>query len=76
MSTHFKPAACAPVHTGRKPRRPGLLGWITTLHAVWTERRALKGMEAHRLRDLGITPGEAARESDRPAWDVPERWLR
>ena len=76
MSTHFKPAVCTPVLTGRKHRRPGVLGWLSTLHAIWAERRALHAMEAHRLSDLGISQGEAAREADRPAWDAPERWLR
>jgi uncharacterized protein YjiS (DUF1127 family) len=38
--------------------------------AVWAERRALAAMPAARLRDLGITPAQAAREAARPIWDM------
>ena len=62
--------------SARKPRKSGALGWLVTLHAIWAERRTLRAMEAHRLKDLGLTRGEAAREAKRPAWDAPERWLR
>ena len=76
MSTN-SPATLAKAAFGPcKPHRRGLFGWVTWLHGIWVERRALKGMEAHRLRDLGITRGQAAQEGERPAWDAPERWLR
>lgn len=43
---------------------------IATFFAVWQERRALAKMDDARLRDLGISPTEAAREAARPIWDL------
>lgn len=49
------------------PRRPSLSLYLS----VWAERRALAKLDATRLRDLGLTPSEAAREAARPIWDLP-----
>ena len=43
---------------------------IATFFAVWQERRALAKMDDTRLRDLGISADDAAREAARPIWDL------
>lgn len=32
------------------------------------QRRDLAALDAHLLRDIGVTPGEAAREAAKPFW--------
>ena len=51
-----------------------LLGRIETILAVWRQRRCLAQMDASRLKDIGITAGEAAQEAARPIWDLPVFW--
>ncbi|WP_375280403.1 DUF1127 domain-containing protein [Pseudooctadecabacter sp.] len=38
---------------------------------VWMERRALRGLDAGRLADLGLTQAQAEAEAGRPLWDLP-----
>ena len=40
--------------------------------AVWLQRRELSRMPRERLRDMGITPAQAAAEAARPFWDLRE----
>jgi len=46
-----------------------------TALTVWSERRALAQMGPSRLKDMGISPieaaNEAANEAARPFWDLP-----
>lgn len=51
-----------------------LLGRIEAVLAVWRQRRCLAQMDASRLKDIGITAGEAAQEAARPIWDLPVFW--
>jgi uncharacterized protein YjiS (DUF1127 family) len=51
-----------------------LLDRIETILAVWRQRRCLAQMDASRLKDIGITAGEAAQEAARPIWDLPVFW--
>ena len=76
MSAISKSTLCNTSFSNRKKRTPGVFGWLLTLHAVWSERRALASMDQHRLDDLGLTRDEARREARRPTWDAPDRWLR
>lgn len=46
-----------------------LAGWI----ALARERRQLAALDDARLKDLGLTRGEAAREAARPFWDGERR---
>ncbi|MCB1337530.1 MAG: DUF1127 domain-containing protein [Maritimibacter sp.] len=39
-------------------------------------RRALAGLDAHLLAEIGIARAEATREARRPIWDAPAHWLR
>ena len=52
----------------RAPRR----GYAAAVQ-VWTRRarsrRALHRLDAHLLRDIGLSDHEARREADRPFWD-------
>ena len=45
---------------------------ISRMFTVWQERRALSRMSESRLRDLGISPMDAATEAARPFWDLPK----
>lgn len=45
---------------------------IALWRALARERRALAALDPHLLRDMGLDAGSAAREADRPFWDVPE----
>lgn len=49
---------------------------LSRYFTVWAERRALAAMPAARLRDLGLTPAQAAREAARPIWDIAGTPLR
>jgi uncharacterized protein YjiS (DUF1127 family) len=49
----------------------GLWRRLRTWLAVWNERRALAELDEHARRDLGLTEGIAAREANRPFWDIP-----
>ncbi|MEJ6641186.1 MAG: hypothetical protein QNK87_02955 [Octadecabacter sp.] len=42
---------------------------LMTALTVWSERRALAQMGPSRLKDMGISPIEAANEAARPFWD-------
>lgn len=40
------------------------------------QRQALRGMDAARLADIGLSEQAAWAEADRPFWDVPASWRR
>ncbi len=58
------------------PRGPVSLGtWLRGLfglwhlwHQRWQQRRQLAELDAHLLRDIGVTPREAFREASKPFW--------
>ncbi len=43
---------------------------LSTYFTVWKQRRELSRMGANRLKDLGISPDQAAAEANRRFWDV------
>ncbi|AVO39351.1 DUF1127 domain-containing protein [Pukyongiella litopenaei] len=51
-------------------------GFLRRSLALWHQRRALARLDDDALRDIGISRAEARREARRPAWDVPDHWLR
>ncbi len=55
--------------------RPASLSLIARL-GLWRQRRHLAALDAHLLKDIGLTPDEAAAEAARPVWDAPSTWLR
>lgn len=65
------------------PRRAGRVGrsltramgqWMADALAARRQRRALAALDAHSLRDLGLTRDQALAEAARPVWDVPPHW--
>ncbi|NIZ10472.1 DUF1127 domain-containing protein [Pseudooceanicola sp. HF7] len=71
MSTSWIASAPAQLQT-RKPK--SLFGRVMLMMGIHRERRALHHLDEALLRDIGISPEEARRESARPAWDAPNRW--
>ena len=66
----------APARTARPRRGKSLWSRLLTWHAIWSERRRLARLEAHRLNDLGLSIDDARAEARRKSWDAPERWRR
>lgn len=58
-----------------KPRQ-SLLGRISEMMAVRRQRRALLSLDAHMLKDIGVTRRDAAVEAQKPIWDAPTHWLK
>ncbi len=69
------PTASAPASATTRPHR-GLWQTLRRLGELARQRRALAEMDAHRLRDIGLSAEEARREAARPLWDAPEHWRR
>lgn len=44
--------------------------------AAHRQRQALRGLDAARLADIGLTERAALAEAERPFWDVPASWRR
>ncbi len=59
-----------------RTRRASLLSLIRDMIEVRRQRRALSSLDDALLRDIGVSPEEARREVDKPAWDVPVTWRR
>lgn len=57
--------------TARNQRAPRPRASLMTALTVWSERRTLANMDVSRLKDLGISPQDAAAEAARPFWDLP-----
>ena len=53
-----------------------MIGRLLALAALRRSRRQLARLEAHLLRDVGLTGEEARREARAPVWNAPEHWLR
>jgi uncharacterized protein YjiS (DUF1127 family) len=66
--------------TGLRPREPGprlmsllkILHWCRTAYRLgvgrYRQRRQLMEMDDRQLKDIGITPEEAAQEARKPIW--------
>ena len=46
----------------------GLFGPLVLWQRRWQQRQHLAGLDAHLLRDIGVTPREAFREAGKPFW--------
>ena len=62
------------LQTALAPRRQGIRVRVARMIALGRTRRALSGLDAHLLRDIGLSPDVAASEAGRPVWDVPPGW--
>ena len=51
-------------------RLRGLFGLFRLWYRRWKQRRDLAGLDAHLLRDIGVTPRQALREVDKPFWQA------
>ncbi len=58
----------------KAPPRLSLWAQITQAMGLVRQRRSLAELDAHMLRDIGITPEEAQAEAVKPLWDVPRHW--
>lgn len=59
----------------RTPYRHGPMHRVALAIAAWRQRRALAALTPEQLKDIGLTPGAARGEAERPVWDVPRHWL-
>ncbi len=57
-------------------RRQSLWTRISAMISVTRQRRALKALDTHLLRDIGVTPAQAAVEAEKPVWNVPAHWTK
>ncbi len=48
----------------------GLFGLLFRWHQRWHQRQHLAGLDAHLLRDIGVTPRAALREAGKPFWQT------
>lgn len=62
---------CAPA--ARRQSR-GVATRLFSLARLWKSRRDLADLDAHMLRDIGLTETQAKCEAERPIWDVPSNW--
>ena len=56
------------------PRRSAI-ATLKQYYNVWSQRQALKSLDAAALKDIGITRDEADAEVKRPVWDAPSVWM-
>ena len=47
---------------------PRWLAALRGMHARWCQRRDLRELDDHLLRDIGITREQAQREDSKPIW--------
>ena len=55
-------------------RRTGVLALLIALNALWRQRKVLSELDAHLLKDIGLSPEMAKTEAKRPFWDIPSHW--
>lgn len=56
------------------PRRSAA-ATLKQYYNVWSQRQALKTLDATVLNDIGITRAQANAEAKRPVWDAPATWI-
>jgi uncharacterized protein YjiS (DUF1127 family) len=71
MSTHSLAALWS---VALRPAR--FLRDLRQMLAVAQSRRALRRLDDHLLRDIGLTRHEAESEATRAPWDAPSHWRR
>lgn len=71
MPAHLLARPLALLRPGAIARLPRRLLAAATLAR---SRRALKHLDDHLLRDIGLTRAEAQAEADRGGWDAPSHW--
>ncbi|MEO1330528.1 MAG: DUF1127 domain-containing protein [Pseudomonadota bacterium] len=73
-------AAARRIQSARQAGSPGAASLLDALCRRWRvcaqvarERRALRELSDHQLRDLGLSRADVEREAHRPFWDAPRR---
>ncbi len=56
--------------------RPAALRVVLKAFSIWRERQHLGNLDAHLLKDIGVTRPDAITETKRAFWDAPNRWQR
>jgi uncharacterized protein YjiS (DUF1127 family) len=62
------------VNSNSRPTSVSLWARVLIWHRILRERRALSKLEAHLLRDIGLSDNAAESEAERKFWDVPAHW--
>lgn len=66
------PAEATNLTHPEKRGRPSLgvirWSWLWSWHERWRQRRILEEMEAHRLKDIGLSRAQARYEAAKPFW--------
>ena len=70
-ASQARPAACC-----TPMRKARLLPLLAAAYDVWRQRRALARLDDAALDDIGLSARDAHAEAKRPAWDVPDHWLK
>lgn len=52
----------------------GLVSGLMRLDGLFRQRLALRNLDDHLLKDIGLDQDTALREAKRPVWDVPANW--
>jgi uncharacterized protein YjiS (DUF1127 family) len=55
-------------------RKANYIMHLRSAMALRRERRELRLLDDHLLRDIGLTRAEADKEAARPVWDAPNNW--
>ena len=53
------------------PQPRTLFAWVAKAFTIARERQELKHLDAHLLRDIGLSQEDVDREAARPMWDLP-----
>jgi uncharacterized protein YjiS (DUF1127 family) len=61
-------AACQP------RQRLNVIARLFAALEITRQRRQLRELDDHQLRDMGITRAQAAREASKAPWDAPLSW--
>jgi uncharacterized protein YjiS (DUF1127 family) len=62
------PAALKPLGAFTLAALVRFCAWCARCHARAEQRRKLAELDEHLLKDIGVTPAEAAAESSKPWW--------
>lgn len=54
--------------------RPSLMARVFNAFSLQRQRNRLADLDDAILDDIGITRGQALKESARPFWDAPDHW--
>ncbi len=68
-------ALSCPMSRPLPARRRGVIAALLRLSALHRQRRQLARLDAAALHDLGLSPGDVARELSRSPWDAPSHWV-